>query len=120
MSWEIEYTDQFAEWWNSELNEDEQESITAAVNELAGGGPALGRPFVDSIHTSRHSNMKELRPMTTDIRILFAFDPRRTAILLIGGNKRGDWIGFYERMIPIADRLFDEHIETLRKEKHIP
>jgi hypothetical protein len=60
--------------------------------------------------------MKELRPIGGGIRILFAFDPRRMAILLIGGDKTGRWNQWYTEMIPIADRLYDEHLETLRKE----
>ena len=66
---------------------------------------------------SKHSNMKELRTQHQGrpIRTLFAFDPRRCAILLIGGDKAGDE-RFYERMIPLADRLYDEHLDMLRKE----
>ena len=62
--------------------------------------------------------MKELRPLGGNIRILFAFAPRRTAILLIGGDKTGQWMVWYERMIPVADRLYDDHLETLRTEGH--
>lgn len=65
--------------------------------------------------------MKELRTQHQGrpLRTLFAFDPRRAAILLIGGDKTGDK-RFYERLIPIADRLFDEYLEELRKEGLIP
>lgn len=77
-------------------------------------GPALGRPLVDSVEGSRHANMKELRVGT--IRILFAFEPRRAAILLIGGDKRDRWQEFYEQMIPLADELFDEHLMELESE----
>lgn len=76
----------------------------------------LGRPLVDTIASSRHANMKELRPLATDIRILFAFDPRRMAILLLGGDKSGQWERWYKVNVPIADALYDEHIEALRKE----
>src|SRR5437764_876907 len=78
----------------------------AAVRLLEQRGPGLGRPLVDSIVGSRHANMKELRAST--LRVLFAFDPRRSAILLIGGDKRDRWQEFYEEMIPLADDLFDE------------
>jgi len=78
--------------------------------------PALGRPFVDVIHASRHANMKELRPRGGHIRVMFAFDPRRTAILLIGGDKTGKWEAWYEEMIPIADGLFDEHLVAIERE----
>lgn len=71
---------------------------------------------MDTIASSRHANMKELRPLATDIRILFAFDPRRMAILLLGGDKSGQWERWYKVNVPIADALYDEHIEALRKE----
>lgn len=83
-------------------------------------GPGLGRPLVDTISGSRHPNLKELRPLVGNIRILFAFDQRRCAILLIGGDKTGRWQEWYEEVIPSADRLYDEHLETLRKEKLLP
>ena len=115
MAWEVEYTNQFGEWWD-DLSEEEQEAVTAAVNVLERRGPALGRPLVDTIKQSRHANMKELIPPASDIRVLFAFDPRRAAILLIGGDKRGDWNAWYDRMVPIADGLFDEHLLELERE----
>jgi hypothetical protein len=115
--WEVEYTDEFGAWWET-LTDEEQETVADAVEALQRHGPVLGRPFVDTIKSSRHPNMKELRPRRGNIRILFAFDPRRIAILLIGGDKSGQWEEWYRRMIPIADRLYDEHLETLRKEKH--
>jgi len=115
LSWEVEYTDEFEEWWKH-LNEEEQDDIDVAVEQLENKGPALGRPFVDQIKSSRHKNMKELIPLASDIRILFAFDPRRMAILLIGGNKSGQWDKWYEEYVPAADGLYDEHLETLSKE----
>ena len=108
--WDIELTDQFVEWWDS-LTVEEQDPIEAAIDVLEQRGPALGRPLVDTVMGSRHANMKELRPGT--IRVLFAFDPKRTAILLIGGDKRDRWQDFYAEMIPLADDLFDEHLKDL-------
>ncbi|HVB74564.1 MAG TPA: type II toxin-antitoxin system RelE/ParE family toxin [Ktedonobacteraceae bacterium] len=64
--------------------------------------------------------MKELRPPATNIRILFAFDPRRVAILLIGGDKTNRWQEWYEKTIPVADRLYDDYLEELRKEGELP
>lgn len=115
MEWEVEYTDQFGDWWDS-LDGDDQEAIFSAVRLLRYRGPSQGRPMVDTIKQSRHKNMKELR-LGTDgaIRILFAFDPRRHAILLIGGDKAGRWNDWYNEFIPIADDLYDEHLEALRK-----
>ena len=72
--WEVEFTDQFGAWWE-QLPDAEQESVAAAVEFLQEQGPALRRPFVGSIETSRHANMKELIPMGGHLRVLFAFDP---------------------------------------------
>ncbi len=111
--WEVEFTDQFGEWWDT-LTVSEQQSIDAAVRVLEQRGPGLGRPLVNTVEGSRHANMKELRASTT--RVLFAFDPTRSAILLIGGDKRDRWQQFYAEMIPLADQLFDEHLAELEKE----
>jgi len=114
--WDIEYADEFDAWWGG-LTEPEQEDVRAEVSLLRRFGPALGRPHVDSVDSSRHANMKELRIQHRGrpYRVLFAFDSRRTAILLIGGNKtgRGRW---YKKFVPIADRLYDEHLKALRRE----
>lgn len=116
LMWEVEYTDEFARWWES-LSEAEQDSLARSVEILRRFGPSLGRPSVDTIQGSRHANMKELRTQHAGrpLRTLFAFDPRRAAILLIGGDKSGD-DRFYERLIPIADQLYDQHLDDLRKE----
>ena len=79
--WDVEGTDQFASWY-ADLNEEEQIKIDVAVAWLEEHGPAGGRPFVETIRASRHGRMKELRPRGGNLRVLFAFDPRRTAILL--------------------------------------
>ncbi len=118
MQWDVEYTDEFEGWWRS-LDEDAQEQIVATVEILGERGPGCGRPLVDTIKGSRHPNMKELRPPAGFVRILFAFDPRRTAILLIGGDKANQWRDWYSDIVPIADRLYDEHLETLRQEGEI-
>lgn len=72
----------------------------------------MPRPFADSVEGSRHAHMKELRPPGTNIRILFAFDPRRMTILLIGGDKTDRWKEWYEEMIPVADDLYDDHLQN--------
>jgi hypothetical protein len=113
--WEVEYTDEFAEWWAG-LSVEQQEAIDTAVEHLQEAGPGLGRPWVDTVKGSLHSNMKELRPRGGHLRVLFAFDPRRTAILLLGGDKRGRWQSWYAEAIPRADRLYDEHLAVLRRE----
>ena len=111
--WDVEVTDQFEQWWDN-LDIAQQQAIDAAVGLLEQHGPGLGRPLVDSIKGSRHANMKELRAST--IRVLFAFDPKRTAVLLIGGDKRGRWHEFYAQAIPLADDLLDEHLAELENE----
>src|SRR5574337_2104076 len=117
--WEVEYTDELGEWW-ADLTETEQESTDASVRLLEEKGPNLGFPHNPGIEGSRHSHMRELRVQHEGrpYRILYAFDPRRCAILLLGGDKTGDdrW---YEVHVPIADRLYDMHIETLGKEGQI-
>lgn len=116
MEWEVEFTDEFEVWWNS-LTGDEQDSVTASVKLLREFGASLSFPHSSGINGSKHKQMRELRIQHKGdpYRVLYAFDPRRAALLLIGGNKVGDnrW---YERFIPIADKLFDEHLETLKKE----
>ena len=118
--WEVEYTDQFDAWYQT-LSAEDHDAIIGRVVLLEEQGPGLGRPAVDSIHQSRHSNMKELRAERS-LRLLFAFDPRRTAILLVGGHK-GDadnaspkWNAWYDDYIPVADELFDQHLVQLKKE----
>ena len=116
MAFEVEYTNEFESWWDS-LSAAEQESVAATVGLLEARGPQLPHPYSSSIESSRHSHMRELRVQHAGdpYRVLYAFDPRRSAILLIGGNKAGDdrW---YDKFVPIADRLYDEHLELLRKE----
>lgn len=100
------------------MHEDEQVDVDARVRLLQKVGPALRRPHSGVIATSRHSNMKELiiQHAGRPYRVLYAFDPRRSAILLIGGDKTGD-ARWYEKFVPVADRLYDEHLETLKKEE---
>ena len=92
--------------------------IVTSLRILREIGPSLGRPHVDAINDSEQKNMTELRIQNKQrlFRIMFAFDPDRKAILLIGGDKRGDK-RFYERIIPLADALFDEHAAKRRKTK---
>lgn len=115
MAWEVEYTDEFDAWW-LELDEFEQESVAASVGLLEERGPTLGYPHSSDIEGSRHGRMRELRLQHRGrpIRVFYAWDARRVCLLLIGGDKTGDK-QFYERMIPIADDLYDEHIAELRE-----
>jgi hypothetical protein len=115
MAWDVEFTGEFESWWNS-LGEDEQEEIDRKVHLLEECGPTLPRPHADVIVQSRHSNMKELRGKVEQrqLRVLFAFDPRRKAILLIGGDKTGD-PSWYGRYVPLADDLFDKHLREVEE-----
>lgn len=112
--WDIEGTDQFAQWY-ADLEETDQARVDAAVDWLEEKGPGLARPFADTIKGSRHGHMKELRPRGGNLRILFIFDPRRTAVLLIGGDKTDRWEEWYKDMIPVADDLYDKYIKELRE-----
>ena len=116
MSWSVEYTDEFGEWWNG-LNEDQQEDFAAVVQLLTEHGPQLPFPYSSGIRGSKHAHMRELRVQSSGrpLRGFYAFDPRRTAILLIGGDKTGE-DRFYATMVPIADRLYDDYLAELKKE----
>ncbi|HVX83483.1 MAG TPA: type II toxin-antitoxin system RelE/ParE family toxin [Phycisphaerae bacterium] len=114
--WNIELTDEFLLWWKS-LTESQQDALQTSIELLESEGPSLGRPHADTIKGSRHPHMKELRTQCAGrpLRTFFAFDPRRSAILLIGGDKTGAK-RFYDKMIPWADALYDTYLDELRKE----
>ncbi|MGH9893657.1 MAG: type II toxin-antitoxin system RelE/ParE family toxin, partial [bacterium] len=116
MAWEVEYTNEFGRWWES-LSEAEQDSVAVAVELLEELGPRLSHPHSTGVQSSRHGRMRELRVQHAGrpLRILYAFDPRRVAILLIGGDKTGDdrW---YETFVPLADQLYDDHLKHLERE----
>lgn len=116
MEWNVEHTDEFEGWWDH-ISEAEQEGVAATVELLAERGPNLPFPHSSGIESSKHNHMRELRIQVAGdpYRIFYAFDPRRTAILLIGGNKVGD-DRFYEKYVPIADGLYDTHLEELAEE----
>jgi hypothetical protein len=113
MKYEVEYTDEFEEWWE-QLSEKQQTDVAVSVSLLERKGPTLPFPHSSAVFGSKHKHMRELRTQSEGrpLRILYAFNPKRTAILLIGGEKTGDnrW---YDVFIPIADRLYDEHLREL-------
>jgi len=116
VAYEINYTDRFDDWWHT-LTVTQQEDVTARVELLEAHGPALGRPTVDRVHGSAFHNMKELRCSSSGaLRVLFAFDPRQEAILLLGGDRSGDWDTWYRDMVPAADTLYAEYLRGLREE----
>lgn len=111
--YEVEYTDEFGGWWDG-LAVSEQESVAASVRQLELLGPHLPFPHSSGIEMSRYSHMRELRVQHRGrpYRVLYAFDPRRVALLLIGGDKTGD-ARWYERFVPLADRLYEVHVRDL-------
>jgi hypothetical protein len=106
--WEIVRTPQVDRWLAS-LSRKQADRVAEAVDALAATGPTLGRDLVDRIKGSRYHNMKELRPTKPGLRILFAFDKQQRAVLLVGGDKSGQWNRWYRGAIPQADRLFEQH-----------
>ena len=117
MGWRAETTADFDGWWAT-LSDSAQRKVVAAVDVLEELGPTAGRPLADSVVGSRHSNMKELR-VTQTIRIFFAFDRSRVAILLVGGDKRGKTKRFYRQMISKADRIYDAHLHGAARETRL-
>jgi hypothetical protein len=117
--WAVATTDFFDKWF-ANLTEEGQVEIIAKVNLLKLMGPHLGRPHADTLKGSRHANMKELRATTSRqvLRIAFAFDPTRSAILLVGGNKAGvSEKRFYKDLIGKSDELYDVHLTAIRKRR---
>lgn len=116
MSHSVEYTDEFEAWWNG-LTLREQADSAKVVDLLVARGAMLGSPYSSQVKSSRHSHMRELRIQSggRPIRIFYAFDPRRTAILLIGGRKM-EQERFYREYVRRADAIYDEYIRQLRRE----
>ncbi len=116
--WELEIA--LVDDWLRFLDQKSYEQVIAALELLAERGPSLGRPLVDSVVGSRHKNMKELRPGSSgrsELRMLFAFDLERHAIMLVAGDKAGNWQKWYRTNIPLADDLFTEHMNRSWKGK---
>lgn len=120
MRWNVEVTDECRTWLEN-LREADFDSIDFVVDLLIEHGPQLDHPYTSKINGSRHAHMRELRIQSggKPLRIFYAFDPRRCAILLIGGDKTGDK-RFYDRMVPVADDLYDTYMQEIRKEGLIP
>lgn len=116
--WTIEYD--YIIPWLDQLDTDSVASVFAALEVLQEQGPSLGRPLVDTLKGTKVSNLKELRPASSgssEIRILFAFDPSRKAIMLLGGDKskgksgRTKWSGWYKHAIPEAEAIWQDHLK---------
>lgn len=121
MSWEIRVTDEYAAWFRELIKTDlgSATQVAQAVAALREEGPALGRPLVDRLKGSRLHHLKELRPGSrgrSEIRVIFAFDPVRAALLLLGGDKSGNWDRWYRDNIPVAERLYQEYTSDKESE----
>jgi len=117
MNWEVEYTDEFSEWWDS-LSEDEQDAVGYSVGLLEELGSLLDFPHSSKISGSKHNNMRELRSQCKGhpLRTFYAFAPKRNALLLIGGDKTGK-DRFYDVMVPKADKIYNEYLKEIRRSK---
>jgi hypothetical protein len=115
MAWEIEGTAEFHAWF-SELTSAERISVAAKIHLLEEKGPSLGRPHVDTLKGSKFTNLKELiiQHAGDPYRVIFAFDPRRTAILLLGGRKTDS--KWYKAAIPQAEEIYDRYLEDIKGE----
>jgi hypothetical protein len=118
--WEVLLHEEVEAWFLALCEDDPPTAnlVAAAIDLLGEEGPMLGRPLVDKVKGSRHHNMKELRPGSagdSEVRMLFAFDPARQAILLVAGDKSGQWRSWYDRAIPVADVRLDEHLAGLEE-----
>ncbi|GAB3108595.1 hypothetical protein GCM10027160_06760 [Streptomyces calidiresistens] len=117
--WEIRVTDEILAWINA-LDEKSKAQVVDAIDRLAEGGPGLGRPLVDRLEGSQVHNLKELRPGSagrSEIRLLFVFDPWRSAILLVGGDKSGNWSTWYRQAISRAEELYVEYVKEREAEE---
>lgn len=114
--WPVEVTPEFVTWWDS-LDAAAQESVDAGVRLVEARGPQLRFPHSSAVHGSRHGHLRELRIQHRGrpLRVLYAFDPRRVALLLLGSDKTGNdrW---YDEHVPVADRRYDRHLRRLGKE----
>ncbi len=109
--WNVVTVEEFDNWFLP-LTEEEQIDVLSYIKLLQVYGPNLGRPYADSLEGTQHvKNLKELRVQHKGrpYRVFFAFDPKRQAVLLCGGDKTGD-NRFYKKMIPIAEREFSNHL----------
>ncbi|GAA0335129.1 type II toxin-antitoxin system RelE/ParE family toxin [Actinoallomurus spadix] len=121
MSWEIYLTDEVLEWLDDleVIDPRSYDLVLAAINQLELHGPALGRPMVDRIVGSKLQNLKELRPgsaASSELRVLFVFDPWRSAVLLVAGDKAGKWSRWYAENIPVAEQLYERYLGDRMRE----
>jgi hypothetical protein len=116
--WEVVLVAEVAAWLEKLAVSDGKsaQQVEDAVDALSEFGPALGRPLVDRIKGAEQHHMKELRPGSSgrsELRILFAFDPVRRAVLLVAGDKAGNWVRWYDTNIPLAEKRYRQHLAEL-------
>lgn len=115
MDWEVIVVEPALSWLHTLRQNDRPTliQISKAITALQQEGPAMGRPLVDTVKGSRLANLKELRPGSagaTEVRLLFVFDPLRRAVFLVGGDKAGDWQGWYRSSIPLAEAAYEDYV----------
>ncbi|WP_199516846.1 type II toxin-antitoxin system RelE/ParE family toxin [Nucisporomicrobium flavum] len=120
--WEVRLHPEVEAWFLDLCRSDPETAdlVSEAIDVLTDQGPALGRPLVDRLKGSIYHNMKELRPGsagTTEVRMIFAFDPVREAVFLVAGDKSGRWQAWYREAIGLADARFAEHLAALKQEE---
>jgi hypothetical protein len=113
MSWDVEVSDEFVAWFHA-LTGSQRIKIAASVELLETLGPQLGFPHSSQVKGSRFGAMRELRIQIggEPWRVLYAFDPRRTAYLILGGCKQGNDL-FYDQLVPKADSIFEQHLREI-------
>lgn len=121
--WEVILVEEVATWFEelAEADWDSAEQVEDAVDALSMFGPTLGRPLVDRIKGAEQHHLKELRPGssgTSEIRILFAFDPVRRAVLLVAGDKNGNWQSWYDTNVPLAEKRYKAHLGEITSREY--
>ena len=118
MRCEVTKSREFHAWWR-ELPAKERNTVTAALERLEERGVTLEYPQSSAVTTSRHGRMRELRIDTRGeaIRVFYAFDPRRRAVVLVGGRKRGQDRRFYRQHVRQADAIYDRYLRALSRER---
>jgi hypothetical protein len=114
VTWEVILLDDVEAWLLNEVDDETYDLVAAAIDKLEQDGPTLGRPLVDRIKGSSIHNLKELRPGSTgtsEVRILFVFDPARRAVLLVAGDKSGRWTEWYRQSVPLAEKRYERWME---------
>jgi hypothetical protein len=120
MAWSIIVVEPALSWLHTLRRSDRRTLmlISKAIEALSIEGPALGRPLVDTVRGSRLANLKELRPGSagaSEVRLLFVFDLQRQAVILVGGDKAGNWRGWYRTAIPLAEAAYADHLRRMEK-----